>query len=478
MGMFDTTGYAAEDIIIKARLDLAVSSADLAGAKNAVKQIESDIKSLRGVSAKELAFEGVDKKEVMGNLRQNLRDAKVDVSNMGLAHGEMSAKMRKDVAGVSAAWEKAKPRFQGWALSFMLFGMQLKASLQSVWKQSEKTFNDVRHSVAGSVTGFDILSGSVKYLEYTLGSALEPLAYTLIPIIDAVSTWISENQELTATIFELGGKIAAFFIIVGGGTLIFSSLYDAMLKIGAINVAPTIATEGAEKALGTTGGTTGLFGKWNALKAALALGITAMIAYDLWGLGQKEATTSDWLKILGEGTALGFVVGGPWGAALGFTITAAIMVARETVVAALTTAERTKKKMEDILATGRKATGQDIMNIMEEQRKLEVARRSEQGVLKNLFIEPFVSAGETIGMIDGILQGMQGLPTVNKPIAPNQLSTSLGNISLGTMDAAQIAAMNNRSAETLSNGYGPDIKQPVYYISNYYEGTGSIMKGY
>ena len=55
------------------------------------------------------------------------------------------------------------------------------------------------HSVEGTVTGFDILNGELKYLGFNIGSALEPVVGFLTPIISAVSEWVQEHPKLRLT---------------------------------------------------------------------------------------------------------------------------------------------------------------------------------------------------------------------------------------------------------------------------------------
>ncbi len=123
--------------------------------------------------------------------------------------------MKKDMDGFSRAQQgvykaqenldKAlgKTKFQGWAMSIMFAGMAIKNTMSQIWSSSQKTFNEVMHSTAGTVTGFDMLEGSLKYLGFTMGQVLEPLAYALIPIIDYVQQLISNNPDTTRGIFKL-----------------------------------------------------------------------------------------------------------------------------------------------------------------------------------------------------------------------------------------------------------------------------------
>lgn len=114
--------------------------------------------------------------------------------------------------------------FQGWALSIMFFGQMVQRAFTAIWKSSSKTFNEVMHSVANTTTGFDILNGSLTYMRFLAGQALEPVAMELLPIIDGISTWIEENQELFAGIVKLGVVLGTALALIGSFTLAWGGL--------------------------------------------------------------------------------------------------------------------------------------------------------------------------------------------------------------------------------------------------------------
>lgn len=114
--------------------------------------------------------------------------------------------------------DKGRP-FAGWAMSIMFAGMAVQKTFDSIWKSSTKTFQDISHSVEGTTTGFDIMEGSMKYLGFTIGSALEPVVMFLVPIIDKIADWVTENEKLTAA------------IVVGGLALGTLAMYIGMVKL-------------------------------------------------------------------------------------------------------------------------------------------------------------------------------------------------------------------------------------------------------
>jgi hypothetical protein len=107
--------------------------------------------------------------------------------------------------------------FAGWAMSIMFAGMALQRMSMSLYKFGTKAFQEISHSVEGTVTNTDMLQGSMKYLGFTVGQALEPVVAFLIPIIDKISEWIERNPELTSGIIAWGGTFGA--LMMAGGSI-------------------------------------------------------------------------------------------------------------------------------------------------------------------------------------------------------------------------------------------------------------------
>ncbi len=177
---------------------------------------------------------------VFTNLKKQLASAKNEVkkafatgTNISMAMNNFE-KINKNVDGFTKAISPVRRQFQGWAMSIMFFGMALQKIFTDIWKNGTKTFNDIMHSVEGTVTGFDMLDGSIKYLQFSIGQALEPLAFMMIPIIDAVSEWISENEGLTRTIVSTGLVLGGIFAVGGAGALAINGFLELGEKIGFI----------------------------------------------------------------------------------------------------------------------------------------------------------------------------------------------------------------------------------------------------
>jgi hypothetical protein len=129
--------------------------------------------------------------------------------------------------------------FQGWAMSIMFAGMAVKNFMTQIWTSSTKTFNDVKHSVEGTVTGFDMLTGSLQYLGFNVGAALEPLAIMLIPIIDYVSQLVQDHPDAFKWLF-------AALTVLGTAAAVGGSIILAKAGIEGLGIQLGIASKNAQ----------------------------------------------------------------------------------------------------------------------------------------------------------------------------------------------------------------------------------------
>jgi hypothetical protein len=105
--------------------------------------------------------------------------------------------------------------FQGWAMSLMFAGMAMERASKSIRQFGTKAFDDITHSMEGATTQNDLLQGSLKYLGYTIGEALDPVLGYLIPIVDKISEWVETHPQLTAWGITLLGIVGTIAMIGG-----------------------------------------------------------------------------------------------------------------------------------------------------------------------------------------------------------------------------------------------------------------------
>lgn len=123
-------------------------------------------------------------------------------------------------------------QFQGWAMSIMFFGMAMQRAFTTIWKQSTRVFNDVMHSVEGTVTNTDMLKGSFTYLGFVIGQALDPLLGFFIPIVDKVAELANQFPKTTAAIVAGGAALGTLFLVGGSGTLALYGFLELAANLG------------------------------------------------------------------------------------------------------------------------------------------------------------------------------------------------------------------------------------------------------
>lgn len=233
------------------------------------------------------------------NLKKQLREAQKHTLSVGKVGQEASRqvaevqqKVYENSQKIKQAMGKSTKEFAGWALSIMFFGMALKQVFNTIWRSSTKTFQDVMHSVEGTVTQFDMLDGSMKYLQYTAGAALEPLAALLLPIVDSLSDWISNNQDVFRTFTLVTGVLGTLFTVGGMGVLAINGFADLAMKIG-------LASTNADGLLKVD---------WSKIGSAIQKGIGGVAI--AWSVVQavdafKEFNDGKWVSGFGDAVSAG-----------------------------------------------------------------------------------------------------------------------------------------------------------------------------
>lgn len=166
----------------------------------------------------------------LGAKLQNLKPGGVAANNAA----ESIVKLDSKLSNLNKQLAPKTTPFAGWAMSVMFFGMALQRIFDTVWKSGTKTFQDVMHSVEGTVTKFDILNGSVAYLQFNIGQALEPVVEWLIPIIDSISEWISNNQELFAGLVVIAGILGTLAFAGGSLMLAYNGFKDLFVLVSSL----------------------------------------------------------------------------------------------------------------------------------------------------------------------------------------------------------------------------------------------------
>lgn len=164
----------------------------------------------------------------------NRKGAEDVTINIGLDLSGFKKQLNDARRALKNATANFKTTFEAWALGIMFFGQSVQRTMTNVWRATSTTFNDVMHSVEGTVTSFDMLEGSMSFLKFVTGEALEPLAMSLIPIVDSVTSWVADNQQLVAQIFKISAVMGTVMALLGAGVLAGSSFLQMWTRITGV----------------------------------------------------------------------------------------------------------------------------------------------------------------------------------------------------------------------------------------------------
>jgi len=171
----------------------------------------------------ESTFEGgrQGKRDMLAQKRTELAKLKEDytktystLNNRVAGFDKRLKKGNQTLKQTRAQLRKTKNEFPSWALSIMFFGQLVIQTMTAIWRSSVRTFQDMAHSIRGTVTGFDKLTAAGTFLGYVVGQALEPIARFLAPIIMGVAKLIQKFEGTFRVLFIV-------FTIIGGLLTLF-----------------------------------------------------------------------------------------------------------------------------------------------------------------------------------------------------------------------------------------------------------------
>lgn len=264
-----------KDIIIKLRADASRLKSEFKQAalniKTNIALIQRQIDSINFTKAgtlrrrftagqkKDLEMLGVSQKK----LRTQLQGITSDYNNKDFAIKKTIESTREQIKNTSKSTKSVgnlRGMLLGAGLSALFFGMAMRNAALNVWKTGTKAFQEVMHSVEGTVTQFDLLSGSMQYLKFTVGQALEPLAAKLFPIVDRLSEWVSKNPGLARSAVIFGVILGTFFLLAGQIGTFLVGMSGLKTAIASTNT-EVKALDASSKSLSVTWGTMSTAGK-------------------------------------------------------------------------------------------------------------------------------------------------------------------------------------------------------------------------
>lgn len=256
-----------------------------------------------------------------------------------------SDKFKSEADIVAEKLDKIKRAAYSANLSMLFAGAALQRISQSIMTFGTRAYDDISHSIVGTVTANDRLAGSMTMLGFSVGEALQPLLEFLIPIVEYFAEWVEENQTLVMWVVGLAAAIGTLVTVMASVNLIIATFGTFVGNMGLAIGGAGVAADTAAK-----GGFSTLLGKLGSIKTLLGAGILLYVGYEVFGKDKNTAwTTEDFIKNLGLATIGGFMAGGPWGALAAFTITLAVMLSQDSVTKALKDAEKTYQLAQKIM---------------------------------------------------------------------------------------------------------------------------------
>lgn len=178
---------------------------------------------------------------------------------------------------LSAKVKKNKVEFAGWAMSIMFAGMAIQRIFSSIQKFGTKTFDEITHSVEGATTKNDQLQGSLRYLGFVVGEALDPFIAKLIPIVEWVADLAEKFPGLTRFIIIAGIALGTLAMVGGSTVLAFNGIREAIILAFGTDILASITKAG------------GLFGMLKTEVIATWAALQGMSMMSLVGFGAMIA---------------------------------------------------------------------------------------------------------------------------------------------------------------------------------------------
>lgn len=163
-------------------------------------------------------------------------------------------KMMKRVTKNARNTFKQTP-FQGWALSIMFAGMALQRTSSQIMTFGTKAFDEISHSVRGTVTATDRFNASMTMLGFSIGDALQGLIEFMIPVIESITEFVEKNPALVASLVGIATVLGTLATLGGGLTLAAVGIKD---MAGAVSFLTSGVSVAGLESIGAAFGTIAL----------------------------------------------------------------------------------------------------------------------------------------------------------------------------------------------------------------------------
>lgn len=138
---------------------------------------------------------------------------------------------------VGQSADKMRNSFDMNMMSVMFFGMAVQRLFTGLLTMGVGTFKELTKNNTEASNAITHLEANLQLLKFTIGQAIMqaimPFMDDIVGVINKVTTWISENQELTAGILLIGAAIGSLMFIIGTLKLGLGGIGASLVKLSA-----------------------------------------------------------------------------------------------------------------------------------------------------------------------------------------------------------------------------------------------------
>jgi hypothetical protein len=189
------------------------------------------------MGAAQLSTFGLQSKSVV-DLTKSLADLTVNQNGVNASsdqYVQSANMMAKALNGQFGILEKSGIRFTDAQQKIIKFGTESEkvAALQEGLAQNLRETTDTLNGVDASTAKLNRQFGEIQEnIGKALAPALNDLTAKLVPMIDKIGDWTSENPALTAQIIEISAAVAALVTGIGTLGMLLGSLSSAAAALG------------------------------------------------------------------------------------------------------------------------------------------------------------------------------------------------------------------------------------------------------
>ena len=222
----------------KAAMEDQKSAAELARTlKTSTQATDNQVKATEDMVGALTLATGVadtDLRKALSTLARAMGSTELASENLQLAL-DISAATGKDLTSVSEALSKA---YNGQTSSLAKLDPSMRglvkegASFNEIGQIMAKTFGGAAATSAETAEGrFNRMKVAIGETQESIGMALLPIVEKLLPYLERMAAWVSENTDLIVKIGAAVGGFAAAILVINGAMTAFSAIQKAATGI-------------------------------------------------------------------------------------------------------------------------------------------------------------------------------------------------------------------------------------------------------